>query len=215
MVRSTVRYLAVLALACAVTPKPEPRPPTRAEVVSAVLASTVRVEAQGSIGTGWVLSTGRVVTAGHVVGMAEAADVRVTTSAGHSCLAVEVTVEREVDLALVDVVGCDDLAPLPTADPELGSDVIAVGHAHGAENLSIGRGIVASLALDVHGLAHIQTDASLNPGCSGGPLVDDLGRVIGTIRGLQTRDGAFAGVGFAVPSARALELAQSAPRITR
>jgi putative serine protease PepD len=206
-----VRLLAVLLAACALAPNPDPRPPTRVDVVATVLASTLRIESGQSLGTGWVLAPGRVVTSAHVLsdGLTVA-----HASSGAVCPVVGVVVDAEHDVAILEIVGCDDIPPLPTADPPaLGADVLAFGHAFGADHASVGVGVVASVALPVGPtkVAHIQTDASLNPGCSGGPLVDERGRVVGIIRGLQSRTGTFAGVGFAVPVTFALRLARSAP----
>jgi len=93
---------------------------------------------------------------------------------------------------------------------EVGADVVAIGNPLGL-TYSVSSGVVSGLNRnsgtndgDFSGL--IQFDASVNPGSSGGPLLDGRGRVIGVVVSIADpgHDDAFAGIGFAVPIGAAL-----------
>jgi putative serine protease PepD len=136
---------------------------------------------------------------------------------------------ERVDAELVGSDGTDDLAVVRVAKTGLqaatvgrsaslavGQRVIAVGSSFGLEG-SVTEGIVSALhrvvltggpGQDSSDLIDaIQTDAAINPGNSGGALADDRGRVIGITTAIESSSGANAGVGFAVPIDRAVQVA--------
>ncbi|HEX5880828.1 MAG TPA: trypsin-like peptidase domain-containing protein, partial [Actinomycetota bacterium] len=136
---------------------------------------------------------------------------------------------ERVDAELVGSDATDDLAVVRVAKTGLqaatvgrsaslavGQRVIAVGSSFGLEG-SVTEGIVSALhrvvltggpGQDSSDLIDaIQTDAAINPGNSGGALADDRGRVIGITTAIESSSGANAGVGFAVPIDRAVEVA--------
>jgi putative serine protease PepD len=93
---------------------------------------------------------------------------------------------------------------------DVGASVVAIGNPLGLTD-SVSAGVISGIdrtADTDHGKFSglIQFDASVNPGSSGGPLLDAHGRVIGIVVSLATPDGkdAFAGIGFAVPIGAAL-----------
>jgi serine protease Do len=109
--------------------------------------------------------------------------------------------DRRVDLALVKVDVPEPLPVLPLGDSErlaVGELVLALGHPFGLEQ-TVSLGIVsrkgAPLQAAAPGFDFIQTDAAVNPGNSGGPLVDMTGQVVG-VNTMAARNGS---IGFAIP----------------
>ncbi len=153
-----------------------------------------------ALGSGFVIHpSGYVVTNAHVVERATTVQVRLAS--GRRLTGTVVGRDRRVDLALVKV---DAPAPLPVlslGDSDnlaVGELVLALGHPFGLEQ-TVSLGIVsrkgAPLQPAAPGFDFIQTDAAVNPGNSGGPLVDMGGQVIG-VNTMAARNGS---IGFAIP----------------
>lgn len=147
-----------------------------------------------------ILEPGLIATAAHVV--ARATSVTVRDGAGKRVTAKIVAIDRQADLALLRV----DMAiqPLTVAldRPATGAHVCVIGNAFGLD-LSITCGIVSARARKGIGFNRIedfiQTDAAVNPGASGGALVDEEGRLVGLVSAIFTKQSdANAGVNFAV-----------------
>jgi putative serine protease PepD len=170
-------------------------------------------QASESTGSGFVIDEeGLILTNAHVV--EAATDIRVTFSDDHTVAATPVGKDADTDLALlrVDVEAADlDLEPLPLGDSDtvqVGDPTIAIGNPFGLER-TLTTGVVSALQRRLtapSGFAIdnvIQTDAALNPGNSGGPLLDANGRVIGINSQIATGSGGASGgsvgIGFAVP----------------
>ena len=163
-------------------------------------------------GSGVVLdSQGHVLTNQHVVAGAER--VIVTTSDGRVLSGAVAGGDEESDVAVVRVEP-DGLHPASFADSEklkVGQPVLAIGNPLGlAGGPTVTSGVVSSLRRSVqlrhtNGLRVIQTDAAVNPGNSGGPLVDLQGRVVA----INTITIPYAeGIGFAIPINDALQVAK-------
>jgi S1-C subfamily serine protease len=141
---------------------------------------------------------GYLVTALHVVARATAIKVRLPD--GRQLPAELVGRDPPTDLAVLKVAA--ELPPLPEApEPALGAPVCAVGNQFGLD-LSVTCGVVSALHRSGTGFNPIedfvQTDASVNPGASGGPLVDGQGRLVGVLSAIFTKDAdANIGVNFA------------------
>jgi S1-C subfamily serine protease len=160
------------------------------------------------VGSGFVYDTaGHVVTNQHVVDGADR--VTVTFADGTERSARVVGTDPSTDLAVLKV---DDppasARPLQLADPssiEVGEPVIAIGSPYGLEG-TLTAGIVSALDRDIHApngrtiTGVIQTDAAINHGNSGGPLLDAQGRVIGVNAQIESESGGSVGIGFAIPS---------------
>jgi putative serine protease PepD len=160
-------------------------------------------------GSGFVVdSAGHIVTAAHVVD--GATSIKVTFSDGTTRTATLAGKDDATDVAVlkVDASGLT-LHPLElgsSASLEVADAVAAIGSPFGYEE-SISTGIVSGLdrtidAPNGYSVAHaIQTDAALNPGNSGGPILDSSGRVIGIADQIATGGSSeqSSGVGFAVP----------------
>lgn len=161
-------------------------------------------ESDGSLGTGVIISTtGHLVTNHHVI--ESGGNVTVTLHDGRSFPATILGSDEESDLALLKI-DATGLSPARFADSDslrLGQPVAAIGNPFGV-GVSVSSGIISALGRHGTNLTtddfFIQTDAALNPGNSGGALIDIHGRVIGINTAIYSRTGAHAGIGFAVPS---------------
>ncbi|HBY59706.1 MAG TPA: peptidase S1 [Solibacterales bacterium] len=175
---------------------------------------------QQSSGSGTIVdASGFIVTNAHVVLGAERLRVLLSSQLsgdeaaprrsvlrprGRALYADLVGVDVETDLAVLKI-PAQNLPALPFADSEAveqGQLVLALGSPLGLEN-SVSMGVVSSKARQLRTddpMIYIQTDAPINPGSSGGPLVDASGRVVGINTLLYTQSGGNEGIGFAAPS---------------
>jgi S1-C subfamily serine protease len=169
-------------------------------------------------GTGFVWDNyGHIVTNHHVItiddpqtGMpkAEAEDLQVTLTDGKTYKAVVIGRSLAQDIAVLQVFApLDRMKPLflgTSADLQVGQDVLAIGNPFGLDH-SLTAGVVSALRRDIPGgfgthiRDAIQTDAAVNPGNSGGPLLDRTGRLIGMNTAIRSNTGNSAGIGLAIP----------------
>jgi S1-C subfamily serine protease len=201
------------------TLKKSPAPPSWASVAyAAIRPSVVRVEAvmahggadRVSLGTGVVIvDNGLILTALHVV--QDAVKVKVTFWDGTPSDATVMVRQPDHDLAVLAAATLpDDLKPAvltSSATLRVGDEVIAVGNPYGIPD-SATDGIVSGLGREYTSRQTgatltnlIQFDAAVNPGNSGGPLVNRAGEVVGIVVSLlnPTSEEVFIGIGFAVP----------------
>ena len=164
--------------------------------------------AQQAQGSGFVYDEqGHVITNQHVVDGAES--VKVTFWNGKTYDATVVGSDPSTDIAVIDVdAPASVLEPLELANSsqlEVGDGVIAIGSPFGLEQ-TVTTGIVSALHRQISSPNNfaiddaIQTDAAINHGNSGGPLLDLSGEVIGVNSQIESESGGNDGVGFAVPS---------------
>jgi serine protease Do len=176
---------------------------------SSGLITTERGSGSGVI----VDAQGYIVTNAHVVGGAQRLRVEIPTpAAGQSILTARsrtvngriVGIDLETDLAVIKV-DEPNLPVLPLADSDdlrPGQIVLAFGSPLGLQN-SVSLGVVSAVARQLEPespMIYIQTDASINPGSSGGPLVDSRGRMVGINTLIFSKSGGNDGLGFAAPS---------------
>ena len=163
---------------------------------------------QQAQGSGFVYDTnGHVITNQHVVEGAETVSVEFAN--GKSYTARVVGGDPSTDIAVIDVdAPASELKPLELADSsavEVGDGVIAIGSPYGLEQ-TVTTGIVSALHRQITSPNRfaiddaIQTDAAINHGNSGGPLLDLEGEVIGVNSQIESESGGNVGIGFAVPS---------------
>src|SRR5437764_5319453 len=162
-------------------------------------------QAQGS---GFVYdSDGHIVTNDHVV--ANASSISVMFSDGSKYSAKVVGTDPSTDLAVLKVnAPSSKLHPLTLGDSnklQVGDGVVAIGSPFGLDE-TVTTGIVSALNRDSSSTNNftisgaIQTDAAINHGNSGGPLLNVAGQVIGVNTQIESDSGGNEGVGFAVPS---------------
>lgn len=154
----------------------------------------VRVRAESGAGTGIVVDrSGLLVTNAHVVGVAEV--VEIETHAGDFLIGHVLRRDVTEDLALIRAEAPWLVwTPAPLASealPPVGSEVSAIGHPVGL-GWTITRGILSGYrrAGEIGPVDLLQTDAAISPGNSGGPLLDDAGRVVGIVTSKMAGAGA-------------------------
>jgi putative serine protease PepD len=163
---------------------------------------------QSAEGTGFVYDTkGDIVTNQHVV--SGASTVKVKFSDGSTYTASVVGSDTATDIAVLHVnAPSSKLNPLTLADSSkvsVGDGVVAIGNPFGLDG-TVTSGIVSAVGREISSPndtpieGAIQTDAAINHGNSGGPLLDLHGDVIGITSQIQSEGGGNDGVGFAVPS---------------
>ncbi len=165
-------------------------------------------------GSGFVVSSdGKIITNEHVVDGATSVTVKIGTS-GKEQTAQVLGADASKDLALLKVdTGSTKLHALSFGDSsnlQVGDNVYAIGNPYGLDH-TLTSGIVSALNRDIQAPSGatipgaIQTDAALNPGNSGGPLLDADGKVVGVnsqiaSSGSSSGEAGNVGIGFAIPS---------------
>ena len=164
-----------------------------------------------SVGSGFVVdSRGYILTNYHVVEDAANIIVSFWRSNNNKYQATIANVDRALDLALLKVNSIEPFEVAVMGNSEMletGDWVLSVGSPFGFEH-SVTMGIVSDLnrQMNIGNVSYknmIQTDAVINQGNSGGPLVDIHGRVVGVGTAIYAPGGTYAGVGFAIPINRA------------
>jgi putative serine protease PepD len=167
-------------------------------------------------GSGFVIDTdGHIATNQHVVD--GATSITVTFADGKTASAKVVGTDPSTDVAVIKVdAPKSELHPLTFADSndvEVGDGVVAIGSPFGLEE-TVTTGIVSALDRTIQAPNNftisgaIQTDAAINHGNSGGPLLDSSGHVIGINSQIESDSGGNDGVGFAIPSTMIQRVAQ-------
>ena len=188
----------------------------RPSVVS-VKAQKKKMDAGGgviwyeSIGSGFIVDErGFILTNYHVVEDAENITVTLWRSRNNKFSARLAHADKSLDLSVLKIEGNERFSPATLGNSdrtETGDWVISIGSPFGFEH-SASLGIVSDLHRDlmIEGISYkdmIQTDAVINEGNSGGPLIDIHGRVVGVGTAIYAPDGTYTGLGFAIPINRA------------
>jgi S1-C subfamily serine protease len=180
---------------------------TKFDSYERLFGMTVAMPGEGS-GSGAVIDhQGHVLTNYHVV--EDANDIEVTLADRQPAKANLVGYDAEHDIAVLQLIDPPaELYPIELGQSDnlkVGQRVYALGNPFGLER-TITTGIISALnrtlpsrvpGRDLQSI--IQTDAALNPGNSGGPLLDTSGRLIGMNVAIATKSGQNAGLGFAIP----------------
>jgi len=163
-------------------------------------------KAQVGSGSGVIISPdGYVVTNNHVI--ANSSELQVTLNNNRTYKATLVGTDPETDIALLKIETDDELPYLIFGDSDnikLGEWVLAVGNPFNLTS-TVTAGIISAKARDLNAMdknyqSFIQTDAAVNPGNSGGALVNTAGQLIGINTAITSQTGSFIGYSFAVPS---------------
>lgn len=164
-----------------------------------------------SAGTGCIVQAdGVILTGSHVVEGAK--EIEVTTHDGKSYKATILSkMGKNKDLALLKINPKSQLKTISFGDSEqikVGQKVLAIGNPFGF-NGTLTSGIISRID---YTKGRIQTDAAINPGCSGGPLVNSQGEVIGISQSIYNPDNNISniGIGFAIPINDAKKFIQNA-----
>ena len=168
----------------------------------------------GSLGSGFVVSKdGYIVTNNHVIDGAD--EIYVKFSNGREYRTKLVGTSPEVDIAVLKIDSNETFKPLEFANSDqvqIGQWSIAFGNPLGL-NDSMTVGIVSAAGRSSLGIEEIenfiQTDAAINQGNSGGPLIDITGKVIGVNTAIYSQSGGSVGIGFAIPANLAMTVKDS------
>lgn len=207
---SDVKDTVAEALASATPPPPYSQLVYRVVQPALVLIESEDADEDGSLGTGVVVNdNGDILTALHVV--TGAASIQITFADGTESGAEIIVEQPENDIALLrPVQPPDQIFPAILGNPgamRVGDEAFVVGNPFGLYS-SMSAGVISgfdrsfrpvSSTVRLTGL--IQIDAAVNPGNSGGPLLNRAGQVIGIVTGIvnPTDEEFFVGIGFAVP----------------
>ncbi|MHC4471301.1 MAG: S1C family serine protease [Planctomycetota bacterium] len=161
---------------------------------------------QGS-GSGFLWDeNGYVVTNAHVVKGGDRFHVTLADQSTWDARPVGTDPDTDVAVLKIDAPP-EKLAPIvvgTSADLQVGQSVFAIGNPFGLDQ-TLTTGVISGLGREIRAETGrrirdvIQTDAAVNPGNSGGPLLDSTGRLVGVNTAIYSPSGASAGVGFAVP----------------
>jgi len=163
-------------------PRPDPAPSSEAAVdpVQRAIACAVSIRAGRSYGAGALVAEGLVLTAHHVVDAGETAQLRFADGAWLD--ATVAASDPEADLSLLRFEP-DAHTPAPVAsalDLRPGAPLVAVGSPREL-GFTLHRGMVSYAGRRFDSLRYVQTDLPANPGSSGGPVLDEAGRLVGVM----------------------------------
>ncbi len=165
---------------------------------------------QRGLGSGFILSSdGYVLTNAHVV--KDAQTVTVKLSDKREFKAKVIGLDTATDVAILKI-NANNLAPVKIGNPNQlkpGNWVVAIGSPFGLEN-TITQGIVSALSRnlpDDSAVPFIQSDVPVNPGNSGGPLINLRGEVVGINSQIYSKSGGYMGISFAIPIDYAMRIA--------
>lgn len=171
------------------------------------------------VGSGFFISgDGSILTNHHVVDGAD--EIFVTLTDGREFKATVVGSDARTDVALLKI-KAEDMDTLPIGSAQnlkKGQWVLAIGSPFGLES-TVTAGIVSAIGRETGDyLPFIQTDVAVNPGNSGGPLLDLSGEVVGINAQIVSRSGGFMGISLAIPIDEAMQVAdqlQADGKVTR
>ncbi len=193
--------------------------PAVANIVTRTLEYDVFLEpvAVNGAGSGFVFDPrGYILTNYHVIAGAEAIDVTLGDRSHYTAKVIGSDERNDVALIQINTPRGRQLPYLSMGDSDLlqvGQSVLAIGNPFGFES-TLTTGVVSALKRTVQTSpttfidGAVQTDAAINQGNSGGPLLNSRGEVIGINSAIYTPSGAAAGIGFAIPINTAKRIAQ-------
>ncbi|WP_105532916.1 DegQ family serine endoprotease [Solimicrobium silvestre] len=182
-------------------------PTPRKRVPAKPAPGATEEEVPRGVGSGFIVSQdGYVLTNAHVVDGADEVYVKLTDK--REFKAKVIGIDKRTDVAVVKIEGTK-LPWLAIGDSDkikAGEWVIAIGSPFDLDN-SVSAGIVSAKSRDTGDFLNlIQTDVAVNPGNSGGPLINMRGEVVGINSQIYSRSGGFMGISFAVPIDEAMRV---------
>ena len=170
------------------------------KLTPSIVSIEARVKEGISSGTGCVINeNGTILTSSHVV--IRSNHIQVTTSSGRVYTArILAVLQNSSDLALIKIEPKEKLGVISlgnSQDLKVGQRVLTIGNPFGFRG-TLTTGIISRIDYEKN---RIQTDAAINPGCSGGPLLNIKGEVIGINQSIYNPDHNISniGIGFAIP----------------
>ena len=162
------------------------------------------------MGSGIIISDdGYIITNMHVI--EGKTFINVELDDGQVYTASLIGFDERSDLAVIKIVPSEPLTPIEVSNSssvQIGDQVIAIGNAFGLGK-TFTSGIISATGRDYGNpyLELIQTDAAINPGNSGGALINHKGNLIGMNTKIFSKTGSYAGIGFALPANKMIEVA--------
>jgi S1-C subfamily serine protease len=169
-----------------------------------------RAQLNDLVGSGIIISDdGYIITNLHVIEGARIIEVELDD--GQVYPASLIGFDERSDLAVIKIIPMDVLKPIEVSNSssvQVGDQVIAIGNAFGLGK-TFTSGIISATGRDYGNpyLELIQTDAAINPGNSGGALINHKGNLIGMNTKIFSQTGSYAGIGFALPANKMIEVA--------
>ncbi|MBL0045383.1 MAG: trypsin-like peptidase domain-containing protein [Flavobacteriales bacterium] len=178
----------------------------RKDMLASLVKAVVTVKTKEGHGSGFLIaSDGYIITNAHVVG--DQSKVSIKFNQGFTLDGQVVKVNRDFDLALIKTPG-SDLPALTLGDDAqllIGEELFAIGTPLDEQlGQTVTRGIMSGKR-EFEGRTFLQTDVSINRGNSGGPLIDEEGKVVG-VATLKVQETGVQGIGVAVPVGKMLEM---------
>ena len=167
-------------------------------------------ENQEIVGSGIIISDdGYIITNLHIIDGKK--EINVELDDGQIKIANVIGYDQRSDLAVIKITSQEPLVPIKLANStsiHVGDEVFAIGNAFGLGK-TFTSGIVSATGREYGNpyLELIQTDAAINPGNSGGALLNHRGNLIGMNTKIFSKTGSYAGIGFALPSNKMIEVA--------
>jgi hypothetical protein len=158
--------------------------------------STVSLRCGDGVGSGFFITEDTLLTNAHVL-CRDGSAMRVVFSDGREGIGTPRRSDERLDIAMVRVAGAKGV-PLALGDAgalKVGDRVMLIGSPVGME-FTVHDGMVSNLGRPLRGVAYVQIDAKVNPGNSGGPLLDSRGRVVGIV---SLKHSQAEGIGLALP----------------
>ena len=190
-----------------------PNIPYRRATIHLLISLEGKIQTRKALGAGSgviISEDGFIVTNNHVIKGAD--NIQVTTSDNHTFSATVIGADPSTDIALIKIEASElDFIEFGNSDEaRIGDWVLAVGNPFNLSS-TVTAGIISAKARNINLLrannlsnfpieSFIQTDATVNPGNSGGALVNLNGQLIGINTAIASRSGSFSGYSFAVPS---------------
>jgi S1-C subfamily serine protease len=193
--------------------QPQAPYPSETSVRALSTGSDDRQRLRARLGSGVIISGhGLIVTSAHVVRGLER--IQVELVGGRTLQARRLGTDEATDLAVLQVSSAE-LPAITLGDPSqlrTGDVVLTIGNPYGLGQ-TVSLGIVSAVGRSHLGLTEvedfIQTDAAINPGSSGGALVDIQGRLVGIATAALSESGHSEGLGFAIPASRVVRVVEA------
>jgi len=172
---------------------------TAEEVTAQARDAVVRIKTDLLFGSGFVISPdGLILTNNHVIKDAEEITVYFDDGTNYTGTVEARDLVRDLALVRIEATGLSHLEMGSPGEASLGQQVLVLGYPLGNENVSVTSGLVSAIEFDYGtNITWVQTDSAVNPGNSGGPMLNLQGRVIGVVSAKMVGV-AVEGIGFAI-----------------
>jgi PKD repeat protein len=169
------------------------------EVTALVRDSVVRIETELGSGSGFIIdSNGLILTNNHVISGAEEITVYLEDGTSYDGEVLARDPSHDMAVVKINAVGLPALEIGDYDSVELGQQVVVLGYPLGNENISVTSGLVSAVEYDSGtNITWIQTDSAVNPGNSGGPMLNLKGQIIGMVAAKIVGE-AIEGIGYAI-----------------